>query len=205
MALMRSFRPHVVTTYDEQGGYPHPDHIMCHEVTMAAFDAAGDPGRYSELGEPWQPQKVYYHQGFHKERFDVLHRGCSMPGMESPFGEWLDEWVDRPEDQDRVTTKVPCGEYFPVRDEALRAHATQIDDDGWWFAVPDRGPAAVVADRGLRAGRSLVDIADCLRTTCSPGFADRGAQWCSCRLSQRLALGVPNCRSRPRRARSGQG
>ena len=52
--LIREFRPHVMTTYDERGGYPHPDHIKCHEVSVAAFEAAADPERYPELGEPWQ-------------------------------------------------------------------------------------------------------------------------------------------------------
>ncbi|HEX5017170.1 MAG TPA: mycothiol conjugate amidase Mca [Actinomycetes bacterium] len=136
VALMRSFRPHVVTTYDEEGGYPHPDHIMCHEVTVKAFDAAPDPTRYPVAGTPWQPQKLYYHHGFHKERFEALHQGMVGAGLESPFGEWLEEWVDRPGDQDRITTRVPCAEYFSVRDDALRAHATQIDDEGWWFGVP---------------------------------------------------------------------
>ena len=41
--VIREFRPHVMTTYDENGGYPHPDHIMCHTVSMAAFAAAADP------------------------------------------------------------------------------------------------------------------------------------------------------------------
>ena len=40
--LIRSFRPHVMTTYDENGGYPHPDHIMCHQISVYAFDAAAD-------------------------------------------------------------------------------------------------------------------------------------------------------------------
>ncbi len=134
--LIRSFRPQVITTYDEEGGYPHPDHIMCHEVSIAAFDAASDASQYPDAGDPWQPQKLYYHHGFHKERFEVLHRGLVEAGLPSPFGEWLDEWVDRPGDQDRITTRVPCGEYFAVRDDALRSHATQIDDEGWWFGVP---------------------------------------------------------------------
>ena len=43
VALIRSFKPHVVTTYDENGGYPHPDHIMCHKITMKAWEAAADP------------------------------------------------------------------------------------------------------------------------------------------------------------------
>jgi mycothiol S-conjugate amidase len=45
VALIREFRPHVVLTYDEEGGYPHPDHIMCHNVSVVAFEAAGDPDR----------------------------------------------------------------------------------------------------------------------------------------------------------------
>src|SRR6201992_2330194 len=49
--LVREFRPHVLVTYDENGGYPHPDHIRCHEVSMAAFDAAADPDRFPEAGE----------------------------------------------------------------------------------------------------------------------------------------------------------
>ena len=136
VALMRSFRPHVVTTYDEEGGYPHPDHIMCHDVSVAAFEAAADPTHRPDLGDPWQPSKLYYHHGFHRERFEVLHQAMLDAGLESPFREWLDEWVDRPGDEDRITTRVPCAEYFPVRDDALRAHATQIDADGWWFGVP---------------------------------------------------------------------
>ena len=47
---IRRFRPHVITTYDENGGYPHPDHIMCHDVSMAAFDAAGDPEAFPHAG-----------------------------------------------------------------------------------------------------------------------------------------------------------
>ncbi len=49
---VREFRPHVMTTYDENGGYPHPDHIRCHEVSVAAYDAAADPDFHPELGEP---------------------------------------------------------------------------------------------------------------------------------------------------------
>src|SRR4030095_10951541 len=51
--LVREFRPHVITTYDENGGYPHPDHIMCHRVSVIAFDLAGDPESHPELRGPW--------------------------------------------------------------------------------------------------------------------------------------------------------
>jgi mycothiol S-conjugate amidase len=134
--LMRKERPHVVTTYDENGGYPHPDHIRCHEVTMAAFEAAGDPDRFPEAGEPWQPQKLYYNVSFHKERLVALHEAMLARGLESPYAEWLESWVDKPEDAHRVTTRVECAELFAVRDDALRAHATQVDPEGRWFHVP---------------------------------------------------------------------
>src|SRR5207244_11474539 len=66
--LIREFRPHVMTTYDENGGYPHPDHIRCHVVSVAAFEAAGDPDAYPGTGEPWQPLKLYYNVGTPRER-----------------------------------------------------------------------------------------------------------------------------------------
>ncbi|MCD4525520.1 mycothiol conjugate amidase Mca [Nocardioides sp. cx-173] len=136
VALIRSFRPHVMTTYDERGGYPHPDHVRCHEVSVAAFEAAGDPERFPDAGEPWQPLKLYYHHSFNRERMQRLHDAMLEHGLESPWGERLKEWKEEPEWDARVTTKVPCGDYFGVRDQALLAHATQIDPDGFWFAVP---------------------------------------------------------------------
>jgi mycothiol conjugate amidase Mca len=81
--VIREFRPHVIVTYDENGGYPHPDHIRTHEVSMAAFDAAGDPDRFPLAGEPWQPLKVYYGHGFSKARIQAFHSALLEAGMES--------------------------------------------------------------------------------------------------------------------------
>lgn len=134
--LIRDLRPHVVTTYDEQGGYPHPDHIQCHRVTMAALDLAEDPAYRPDLGTPWRPAKVYYQFTFHYDRTHALHEAMLARGMESPYEERLREWHRDPEHAARITTRVPCAEYFQVRDQALLAHATQIDPDGAWFAVP---------------------------------------------------------------------
>ncbi|HWI43350.1 MAG TPA: mycothiol conjugate amidase Mca [Nocardioides sp.] len=134
--IVRSFRPHVMTTYDERGGYPHPDHIRCHEVSVAAFEAAGDPGRFPEAGKPWQPLKLYYHHSFNRLRIQALHDAMVEHGLESPWAERLKDWKPEPEWDARITTKVPCAEFFGVRDQALLAHATQIDPDGHWFAIP---------------------------------------------------------------------
>ena len=134
--LIRSFRPHVLTTYDENGGYPHPDHIMCHNVSMAAYEAAADPSRFPDAGEPWQVLKVYYSHGFNRQRFVAIHEAMLEAGLDSPFAERLEEWKPDPAHDARVTTRVECGEYFPVRDQALIAHATQIDPDGFFFKAP---------------------------------------------------------------------
>jgi mycothiol S-conjugate amidase len=134
--LIRSFRPHVLTTYDENGGYPHPDHIMCHNVSMAAWAAANDPKKYPEAGEPWQPLKLYYQHGFNRPRTQALHDAMTELGLESPWGERLKEWKPDPAHDARITTRVPCSDYFGVRDQALMAHATQIDPDGPFFHIP---------------------------------------------------------------------
>src|SRR6202012_4025812 len=57
--VIREFRPPGIVPYDENGGYPHPDHIRTHEVSMAAFDAAADPDRFPDAGAPWQTLKLY--------------------------------------------------------------------------------------------------------------------------------------------------
>jgi mycothiol S-conjugate amidase len=158
VAAMRRFRPHVVTTYDENGGYPHPDHVMCHTVTVAAFDAAGDPRTYPAAGEPWQPLKLYYHHSFHRERLQALHDEMIRRGLESPYAERLAEWNPDPEHDGRVTTRVPCADYFPVRDRALIAHATQIDPEGPWFAVPLDVHQKAWPTEDYELVRSLVDV-----------------------------------------------
>ncbi|MDX3658619.1 mycothiol conjugate amidase Mca [Streptomyces sp. ID05-26A] len=134
---IRDFRPHVVVTYDENGGYPHPDHIRTHEISMAALDAAADASFKPELGDAWETQKVYYGHGFSRAKILAFHEAMEARGMESPYAEWLANWnTDRPDVMDRVTTQVECADYFDVRDEALKAHATQIDPTSRWFGIP---------------------------------------------------------------------
>jgi len=157
--LIREFQPQVVTTYDENGGYPHPDHIMCHQVSVHAFEAAGDPDSYPDLGEPWQPLKLYYHHTFHRERTKALHDAMLARGMESPYAERLKDWTPDPEHERRITTRVPCADYFAVRDHALLAHATQIDPDGPWFAVPLAVHQAAWPTEDFELARNVLDSA----------------------------------------------
>jgi mycothiol S-conjugate amidase len=155
---VRAFRPQVILGYDENGGYPHPDHVKCHEVTLEAFEAAADPDRYPDCGEPWQPLKLYYFATFHKARVMALHEEMVRRGLESPFAERLDEWVDNPDHPGlEITTRVPCGDFFEIRDRALLAHATQIDPAGSWFACPRDVQQAAWPTEDFHLARSVVD------------------------------------------------
>ncbi|MBN9619035.1 MAG: mycothiol conjugate amidase Mca [Actinobacteria bacterium] len=158
---MRSFRPHVVTTYDEFGGYPHPDHIRCHEISMAAFEAAPDPDQFPDAGEPWQPLKLYYDVGFSIERAQALHEGMLAQGLESPFKEWFErreEWLGKRRPPN-ITTRVDVADWFERRDAALLAHATQVDPNGWFFSVPLDLQRRVWPTEDFELARSLVDSA----------------------------------------------
>jgi len=134
--VIRDFRPHVMTTYDENGGYPHPDHVMCHTVSMSAFAAAGDPRAYEHVGAPWQPLKVYYNQTFTRARITAYHETLEAAGIESPFGEWISSWDEDERTERVITTRIECADYFELRAQALMAHATQVDPDGVWFKLP---------------------------------------------------------------------
>lgn len=136
--VIRDFRPHVVTTYDETGGYPHPDHIMCHKVSMAAVEAAADSGAWPEHGPVWAVPKVYYDRTFNISRTWALHQAMLESGESSPFAGWLEGWTEEKvaETPFRVTTSIWCADHFHIRDRALLAHATQVDPDGDWFRIP---------------------------------------------------------------------
>jgi mycothiol S-conjugate amidase len=139
--LVRAERPDVLVTYPEGGGYPHPDHIRCHDVGVAAYWAAGDAARFPEAGPPWRPAKLYYMSVFNRTKVQALHDACLERGIESPFTGWLERWD--PDEEDPTTTSVEVADHLPTRSRALLAHATQVDPDGMWFSVPDEVVARI--------------------------------------------------------------
>ncbi|MDR1151008.1 MAG: mycothiol conjugate amidase Mca [Bifidobacteriaceae bacterium] len=135
-ALIRELRPHVITTYDPSGGYPHPDHIHTHAVTVEAIEQAADDERTPAGGRPWAVPKVYYDHAFSRERSRVLHEALISRGLDSPLSAWLERDATRKRRAADPTTRINVADYFEARDAALRAHATQIDPDGFFFAIP---------------------------------------------------------------------
>lgn len=157
-AIIRCERPTVIVTYPEDGGYPHPDHIMNHLVTMRALEMAEDaevdlsghdvavlagPGRQADasdapngsLSQPWRVAKVYATATFPPERLEALRQPMLERDPSSAFVARAEERLARrggivPD------TRVRCGEWFDRRDAALRAHVTQVDPTGNWFEIP---------------------------------------------------------------------
>lgn len=157
--VVREFRPHVMTTYDENGGYPHPDHIRCHQVSVAAFEAAGDYRLFPGSGDVWTVSKLYYIHGFLRQRMQLLQDEFARHGRVGPFAKWLEHWnPDHDGFAERVTSRVECGDYFSQRDDALRAHATQIDPNGDFFTAPIEWQQRLWSTEEFELARSRVPV-----------------------------------------------
>jgi mycothiol S-conjugate amidase len=155
--IIRAERPQVMVTYDEdREWYPHPDHIRVHEISIPAFDAAGDPDAFPDSGEPWQPSKLYY-TGWSPRRVRALHDAYLARGEESPYEKWLEGGRFEAATQDRFTTYVDVSDFLHKRREALLAHRTQVDPEGFWMRLPDSVVRDVFPWEEFQRARSLVD------------------------------------------------
>ena len=154
VTVLRRERPQVIITYgDEQRGYPHPDHLRVHDISLPAFERAGDPEWYPEAGEPWQPLKMYY-TIWSRARMEAVHNKMLELGLESPYDE---KWFERPWQDDRITTRIEVGQWLSVRRDALLAHATQIDPTSpFWFGLSDEVLAELYPWEEWVLARSLV-------------------------------------------------
>ena len=172
--IIRAERPQVLVTYgDDHSGYPHPDHIRIHEISVAAFDAAGDPDRFPDAGAPGSRSKLYY-SGWSRARLQALHEAFLERGEESPYADWLASGTPR-----RPTGRSPPGSTSATSSRAAGRPArprTQIDPDGVLDAPPGGGPREVFPWEEYCLARSLVDVAvpdGGSRTTSSPACGRR--------------------------------
>lgn len=135
--IIRRDRPQVVLTYgDDQQHYAHPDHLKVHDITGPAVELAADASWEPSAGEPWQVLKIYY-SVWSAARMLKMHEKFVELGLESPFD---DEWIAKVKEfgQDhRITTSIDIADFYEVREQALRAHATQVDPgSAFWFGLP---------------------------------------------------------------------
>jgi mycothiol S-conjugate amidase len=156
--IIRAERPQVVLAYaDDREFYPHPDHIRVHEVSVAAFDAAGHSARYPDAGEPWQPLKLYY-TGFSARRLHAFDQAYKERGEESPYTRWFEKGIPQ-EWENAITSYVEIGDFITTRTRALLAHRTQVDPEGFWLRLPDDVVRRVFPYEEFILARSLVESA----------------------------------------------
>jgi N-acetyl-1-D-myo-inositol-2-amino-2-deoxy-alpha-D-glucopyranoside deacetylase len=138
VAVVREVRPQVVVTYDENGGYGHPDHIQAHRVAMGAVAAAADPAYRPDLGEAWDVAKVYW---------CCMPRSVLQAGIDALAAAGDDSFFEGVTDaaeipfsvpDDQVTAAVDGGSFGSHKEAAMRAHPTQILVDGPFFALSNR-------------------------------------------------------------------
>jgi N-acetyl-1-D-myo-inositol-2-amino-2-deoxy-alpha-D-glucopyranoside deacetylase len=132
--VIREVRPQVVVSYDDFGGYGHPDHIMANRVTTAAIAAAAQADYPGVTGSSWKISKFYW---------TAMPRSLLQAGIDalkdrpdSPFaGIASADEVPFAVDDDLVTTAIDATEHLDAKMRALAAHATQISVDGPFFAL----------------------------------------------------------------------
>ena len=126
--IMRDTEPQVVVTYDEGGGYGHPDHIMTNRVTTEAFRRA--------QGHPWAPQKLYYsarsREGFRQQVEELRRLELTIPWLREDFN--FDEY-GVPDAQ--ITATIDISARVLLKRRALEVHRTQIRPEFYYFSVPD--------------------------------------------------------------------
>ena len=134
--IILEIKPQVLITYDEFGGYGHPDHIKAHRVAMRAADLAADKG--------WQVNKIYW---------NTMPRSVIQMGIEKMrevgsdfFGAESADDLPFAKPDELVTTVVNAPEYVPAKLAAMKAHATQISVDGPFFALSNNLGLSVWGD-----------------------------------------------------------
>lgn len=132
--IIRETRPQVLVTYDDFGGYGHPDHIQAHRVATYAKELAAAPNFALDLGSPWQIQKVYW-TAF---PISVMRAGIEMlkaNGDQTEFATQDPEDIPFACPDEFVTTAIDGSDFADLKQEALRAHATQISAEDGFFAL----------------------------------------------------------------------
>ena len=170
--LIRSARPDVLATYDDFGGYGHPDHIAAAKIARRAWEVAGDPAWRPEAGPAWAPKKLYETRIPDSQRDAVLAL-LESRGIES----WWSEPKDAtPEDLEKwrtwraamacpdeiITTRIDIRKHLAAKRSAIQAHATQIKPDGPLLMLSEEDQIALGAREQYRLIAHRLNVAPTL-------------------------------------------
>ncbi len=183
--LIRQYRPDVLVTDNEYGGYGHPDHINCHRISVAAFDAAADPEQYPDMGEAHQIKKLYY-TSWNFKRWQALTEEMKARGLKSPFEDSEEEeaaktpeqreqeqaaWMERlQKEQARQTTEIDTKEYAGLVRRAAYCHRTQFPQDSFFYTLPDELNELAFGFDTFARIKSLVEVPEGTETDLFAGI-----------------------------------
>lgn len=147
-SLIEAFEPHVVTTYDPDGTYGHPDHMQAHTVTHAAVTRAAEHG--------WDVPKLYWAVAGRKYAANAEQALREVPA----------EWVRDPASglgrfpDEKITTRIDVSDVLDAKRAALRAHATQVtlSPDGCSFALSNNIAQPVLAEEHFVLARASASL-----------------------------------------------
>jgi len=170
--LIRATQPDVIATYDDFGGYGHPDHIAAAKIARRAWEVAGDPTWRPAAGPAWLPKKLYEVRIPDSQR-DAVLKLLESRGIES----WWSEPKDVPPEElekwrawrammacpdELITTRINIKEQLGAKRRAIQAHATQIKSDGPLLLLSDEDQIALGAREQYRLLAHRLDVAPSL-------------------------------------------
>lgn len=134
VAVIREVRPQVAVTYDDFGGYGHPDHIQAHRVLTYAVALAAVPSFRTDLGQPWRVQKVYW-TALPKGMLQDGIRALRAAGSDTGFAAMDPDDLPIGVDDSLVTTSVDFSQFLDIKMAALAEHVSQVQTDSGFFAL----------------------------------------------------------------------
>jgi N-acetyl-1-D-myo-inositol-2-amino-2-deoxy-alpha-D-glucopyranoside deacetylase len=151
--VIREVRPQVLVTYDEFGHYGHPDHIQAHRVAMYAAQLAAVPTYRRDLGEPWEIAKIYW-TAMSDSRLRRGIRALRDAGDATSFASWdPDGELPMTTPDEDIAAEVDATAYADRKLDALRAHRTQIEVEGPFFALSNNLGSQAVAVESYRIAK----------------------------------------------------
>ena len=130
---IRRLRPQIVITFDQEGIYGHPDHKAVHRYTTEAFQAAGDPTVYPDMGPPFAPQRLYY-ATVPRSAFQRMAQAMAEHGVRLEEQGFQPETMGVPDEQ--ITHTADIRPFLDVKLRAIRSHRTQMAEDNPINALP---------------------------------------------------------------------
>jgi LmbE family N-acetylglucosaminyl deacetylase len=124
VAIVRDFKPNVMVTFDETGGYGHPDHLTIYKLATDAFSAAADPTLYPQAGNPWQADRLFY-SAFPRSWMARMTEFIEELNVETVFASLDPDKFGVPDEE--ITNEIDVSEWVALKERSMGHHRTQLN------------------------------------------------------------------------------